>query len=584
MYILGNEITVSWVLAPTDSPLLASDYDISFVPSTLDGTYTDDGIINYVAPSEFYSGCLQYKFTPIADGHYRLALTTGAGGYTGDWTIENWATVNWGYFVGVAGDLSPTDIEGVEVLLLIYHATPGLYLQMDGSVQIPSVGAGDIEVTLEGYTNNPVILSWNGTGNQYEQGGPDTPLSDFIVANENNTIGVTINADYEVLNEKDFWVFLSAPISVGSTKVLSALSYPSPKLFHSETAPFGDIDWRNIVGISEHRATGDIYFVGQRQFADTEGTLQIFTPSTGAFTNYTEIPFTDPKGCCVTPSGRVYVLKGGQQASNTYNCYYADAPYTSWTLCTANVSLRFAGNRNLVYDDDNGLIWWAQGTKMMTAVEDTGNFFQQNYDHPTFGDQPTGESNFIDIWDLNGTSWRYFGGPALVGGLGRMYKSQTTSNTAPVPYTDVAPEEDAFDAFAESAPKRSAMTPDGNKVFIIGSQMQLSSTSNGFDFRVDEVDFKTISGHLTTMLEMFTIPAFGKMYIYGSYVEMATAFYEFWESSNGVDWALSTDTRLTDYNISAQIPNTNILTLSNGGFCWVSSTNPGFAVQLVYTK
>lgn len=79
MYIAGNEITVTWVLGPTDSPQLSTDYDIDFVLSPLTGSYTDDGIINYVAPTAITAGSLQYQFTPEAVGRYRLALGIGTG-------------------------------------------------------------------------------------------------------------------------------------------------------------------------------------------------------------------------------------------------------------------------------------------------------------------------------------------------------------------------------------------------------------------------------------------------------------------------------------------------------------------------
>lgn len=77
MYLAGEEITVTWVLGPTDSPLLASDYDISITFPDLNGTYTNDGIINYVAPTATTAGSLQYKFTSSTVGRVRLSLTTG---------------------------------------------------------------------------------------------------------------------------------------------------------------------------------------------------------------------------------------------------------------------------------------------------------------------------------------------------------------------------------------------------------------------------------------------------------------------------------------------------------------------------
>lgn len=77
MFIVNNEITITWVIAPTASPLAESAYDIKFSPSDLDGTYTDAAIINYVAPTAEFAGSIQYKFTPDKAGRYKIYLTTG---------------------------------------------------------------------------------------------------------------------------------------------------------------------------------------------------------------------------------------------------------------------------------------------------------------------------------------------------------------------------------------------------------------------------------------------------------------------------------------------------------------------------
>lgn len=78
MYIVGNEITISWVLPPTGSPLTQADYDIKIIPSDLNGTYTDAAVTGFVAPSAGYAGSITYAFTPISTGRYMLWLTTGA--------------------------------------------------------------------------------------------------------------------------------------------------------------------------------------------------------------------------------------------------------------------------------------------------------------------------------------------------------------------------------------------------------------------------------------------------------------------------------------------------------------------------
>lgn len=77
MYIVNNEITITWVLGPTATPLLASDFDISFIPSDHNATYTDAAISNYVPPAVDAAGSLTYAWTPLACGRYRVLLTKG---------------------------------------------------------------------------------------------------------------------------------------------------------------------------------------------------------------------------------------------------------------------------------------------------------------------------------------------------------------------------------------------------------------------------------------------------------------------------------------------------------------------------
>ena len=83
IYLINNSITVTWVLGPTDNVIPEAEYDIQIITSGLEGSYTDGGIINYVAPTSITAGSIQYVFTPLAPGKYQLVLSTGEGnGYT----------------------------------------------------------------------------------------------------------------------------------------------------------------------------------------------------------------------------------------------------------------------------------------------------------------------------------------------------------------------------------------------------------------------------------------------------------------------------------------------------------------------
>lgn len=104
MYIAGNQITVTWILEPTATPLLFSDYDIRIVEGDLDGTYDDADIAeaDYSAPCADRAGSITWTFTPNYPGHWKLQLTCGVAAaylvldtknfyvfcYTADFTTE----------------------------------------------------------------------------------------------------------------------------------------------------------------------------------------------------------------------------------------------------------------------------------------------------------------------------------------------------------------------------------------------------------------------------------------------------------------------------------------------------------------
>ena len=77
MFLVGNPILIKWVLAPTGTPLLESDYDLALVDAPLNGTYTDAGLTNYVAPTATTPGIIEYTLTVNTAGFYKVQLTTG---------------------------------------------------------------------------------------------------------------------------------------------------------------------------------------------------------------------------------------------------------------------------------------------------------------------------------------------------------------------------------------------------------------------------------------------------------------------------------------------------------------------------
>ena len=62
-------------------------------------------------------------------------------------------------------------------------------LRMANGVQIPSVGAGSLNINYEGYASNQVQYTWDGANTRY-QTAADADLVAFLNANVGNTVGV----------------------------------------------------------------------------------------------------------------------------------------------------------------------------------------------------------------------------------------------------------------------------------------------------------------------------------------------------------------------------------------------------------
>ena len=470
IYLINNSITVTWVLGPTDNVIPEAEYDIQIITSGLEGSYTDGGIINYVAPTSITAGSIQYVFTPLAPGKYQLVLSTGEG---------------------------------------------------------------------------------NG---------------------------------YSELDKKDFWLFEEVPVSFTSTKILGALSRPQAKLFPTETQEWTSPNWYTISGITQHPTDTDmLYIFGREGFGDSLSTLQIYNFRTGAFTNYKTVPFNDPNSIAVTPSGRVYVLQG----ESPYACYWADAPYSSWTAATGSAP---GGGGDINYDPVLDRMWWGTTTKMLVAAADATVFSYQNFElAPPGGSQfNCGNSVYWVRKEIAGTNFALWSGdvPISPSASERIYmNSQGAGAALPLTYTDVPEILDIYGSggpYSAQVPKGSALTPDGSKWFVTGSGMILNSTLDGITWGEDFVDLATISG-LTTFGYMFGVPAFNKMLVVGT----NGATFEWWESSDGLTWAQSTDIRFTTYNVRGDTGGLGtpevFVELADGGIAWIHETTPGSSYKVVHT-
>jgi hypothetical protein len=112
---------------------------------------------------------------------------------TFEFQMEIGQSTNTGYSLnGGYGDLTPGSIQGISVAALTSFSASNqiTVLLMGNGVQIPSVGAGGIDVYFEGYASNPVLFTWSVADTRYNS-AIDPALDAFLIANIGNTIGVT---------------------------------------------------------------------------------------------------------------------------------------------------------------------------------------------------------------------------------------------------------------------------------------------------------------------------------------------------------------------------------------------------------
>jgi len=194
-----STIIFTWGIAPTTSPLVKADYDITLVLPTGVSTYTDDGVTTYVAPTATASGSVTYNLTPALLGLYEVTLSTGDSDdhiiqayrrvyvVTTPSYIINGATptVSQGPRVqppraprwGTTGETYNSSAlnSGGEALLMSPDGSTILYMgttSSNGVYEIDIVSPGELstaaynsvflDVTTQ--TNSPKGMQWNGDG------------------------------------------------------------------------------------------------------------------------------------------------------------------------------------------------------------------------------------------------------------------------------------------------------------------------------------------------------------------------------------------------------------------------------------
>jgi hypothetical protein len=136
-----------------------------------------DGVIDH------YNSGVAYT----ADG--ALAVLSGVIiEFGAQWTIGN-NTTRWGYSQGNYGALEPDFVQGTQVDTFRTATGDLVKVDMQGGVQIPSLGDGSVDMYFEGYPNNPVLFQWD-IAESYYSSGTDLVLEQWVIDNDGNTVGV----------------------------------------------------------------------------------------------------------------------------------------------------------------------------------------------------------------------------------------------------------------------------------------------------------------------------------------------------------------------------------------------------------
>lgn len=76
-YLINSTITFEWNIDPNTVPLVKADFDITLTVPDGTSTYTDDGVLTYVAPTATTQGKVTYALTPICVGRHQVTLSEG---------------------------------------------------------------------------------------------------------------------------------------------------------------------------------------------------------------------------------------------------------------------------------------------------------------------------------------------------------------------------------------------------------------------------------------------------------------------------------------------------------------------------
>jgi len=76
-HLINTTITFEWIIQPNAAPLVKADFDVALTLPSGVSTYTDDGVLTYVAPTATTQGKITYELTPICVGRHQATLSDG---------------------------------------------------------------------------------------------------------------------------------------------------------------------------------------------------------------------------------------------------------------------------------------------------------------------------------------------------------------------------------------------------------------------------------------------------------------------------------------------------------------------------
>jgi hypothetical protein len=330
IYIVGTEITITWILEVNASPPPESSYDITFVPATLAGTYTDDGLLSYIAPTADFPGSVTFSFLPTSAGLFKFRLTTGTGAthtvidentfwvfsgvptsaastcvrgvisyaepatvYTGQEAVLTWYKIN-----GICGDPSDPDVIWITGWRLGTDTKAGIAsVRISTGVTteygdvITGVLGSDTRGIAVGPTGRVVVLkSTPVSGNNYEAYYSDAhPFTTWTQCTRDTGYSQEFGSPTDILYDDhlDVWWWLSA-IKLGISADGITWYLQQGDILSDDMSP-----WENVSGAFLHRVPdrlSNILAIGSP--AVGVGT-EMFTYSLANPVDATSVPITE---------------------------------------------------------------------------------------------------------------------------------------------------------------------------------------------------------------------------------------------------------------------------------------------------